>query len=132
MSDTWDEVAKEADLLRGAIITGTLRARHVELGPVDPAVPDSPQQRAARQRRAGQRADYRRRRKSTADQIRVEYGFQSPYPDVHETYCTGDVWDREQREGTVAELCNELHRLNPEKFTVEYLSERYGITPRSS
>lgn len=55
-ADPWDEVAKEADLLRGAIITGTLRARHVELGPVDPKYPDNDAQRAERHEQARERA----------------------------------------------------------------------------
>ena len=84
--DKWDELAKEADLLRGAIITGTLKTRHVELGPDHPRYPDSDAQQSERQRRAHERAIARRRRKVVADEIRVEYGFQSPYPSAAEMY----------------------------------------------
>lgn len=127
----WDEVAKEADLLALTIATGTLKARHVELGPDHPKYPDTAEQRAERERRAHQRALRRRRRKDTADQIRVEYGFQSPYPDVHETYCTGDVWEREEREADEEQVRQAANDLVAAGWPTDVVARILNITPRS-
>lgn len=128
----WDSFAVEADMLALASSVGVVRERHVELGPDDPAVPDSPEQRAARERRARSRAIERDTRRRNYRAAQSAAGHASPYPDVYETYRTRPVAEMERRDATVAELCNALHQQDPEKFTVAYLSERYGITPRST
>ena len=56
---TTDEAIAEADLLALHVILGTLRARHVELGPDDPKYPDDTAQRAERHEQAVERAHIR-------------------------------------------------------------------------
>jgi len=125
-ADPWDEVAKEADLLRGAIITGTLRAHHVELGPVDPRVGDTSAQRAARQRQAAARAVSRGHRRRNASALDEHLGT-SPYPSA-EMYRTGDPWSREPTEQEVRQAGNDLVAAGWPKDVVARL---LGITPRS-
>lgn len=127
MSDI-DNALAEIDMVALADAVGVYRSGPVELTP-DPRVGDTDTQRAARQRQAAARATSRghRRRNVRALDRALDA---SPYPSA-EQYRTRPVAEMARRDATVAELCNELHKLNPEKFTVAYLSERYGITPRS-
>lgn len=128
--DRWDELSKETDLLALHLVLDQVKTRNVEVGPIDPKVPDTATQRAARQRQAASRATSRghRRRNVRALDRALDA---SPYPSA-EQYRTRPVAEMARRDATVAELCNELHKLDPEKFTVAYLSERYGITPRNT
>lgn len=126
--DTWDEVAKEADLLRGAIITGTLKARHVELGPVDPKAPDTATQRDARRRQATTRAMSRDHRNRNARALDEHLGT-SPYPDVATTYPRVSLRpDGEPTEEQVRQAANDLVR---QGWPAPIVARLLNIQPRS-
>ncbi|MFI9488520.1 hypothetical protein ACIG47_19190 [Promicromonospora sp. NPDC052451] len=108
MSIDWDEVAKEADLLRGAIITGTLKAQHVEFGTESSRIGDTADQQAAHQRQAGQRALIRSDRSKNTRALDRQLGIASPYPDVHETYCTGEIWAHQLTEAQIRDAASVL------------------------
>lgn len=127
-ADPWDDLAQEADLLKIASAVGVVKERHVELGPVDPRLPDGRSQRAARQRQAGERALTRRDRSKNSRALDRQLGIPSPYPDVHETYCTGDIWEREPTEAQVRDAANDLVR---QGWPAAIVARLLRITPRS-
>lgn len=81
----WDEVAKEADLLKIADAVGVYRSGPVELGN-DTRVGDTTTQRTARQRQAARRADGRHRHGRDTRALDRHLGIPSPYPEVATTY----------------------------------------------
>jgi hypothetical protein len=127
-TDPRDDLAKEADLLKVASAVGVVKERHIELGPIDPRFPDTQPQRGARQRQAGQRTAARRDRSKNSRALDRQLGIPSPYPDVHETYCTGDIWEREPTEAQVRDAANDLVAQGWPKDVVARLLR---ITPRS-
>jgi len=114
-NDKWDDVAKEADLLRGAIITGTLKADHVEPHARPCGCP------------ANAVTIHNRRRNSRA--LDEALGV-SKYPDVATTY-PPVVLREGQTDPTDDEKRDAANALVAAGYPIDVAARLIGITPRS-